>query len=142
MGTRSLTYIYDGRSKVLCMYRQYDGYPTGHGAELADFLKPFRVVNGLGAPSNEKIANGMGCLAAQLVTHFKGFGAGNFYLMSTSRKLDAWQEYEYHVRDKSITVFDLYGDGDKPKRQIFKGTWQQYYCWIVEQLAKKAKHAA
>lgn len=138
MGTRSLTYVYDGHSKVLCLYRQYDGYPTGHGAELADFLKPFRIVNGLGARDNQKLANGMGCLAGQLVTHFKGFEAGNFYLMSTSRKLDAWQEYEYHIRDKSITVYDLYGTEEKPKRQLFKGSWLEYYEWIDQQKLKEA----
>lgn len=142
MGTRSLTYVYDGRSCVLCLYRQFDGYPTGHGQELADFLKPFRIVNGLGARDNQKIANGMGCMAGQLVSHFKGDTAGYFYLMPTSRKLDAWQEYEYHIRQKSITVFDLYGEGEKPRRQIFKGTWQAFYKWIDEQLAKEAKYAA
>lgn len=138
MGTRSLTYVYDGRGKVLCLYRQYDGYPTGHGAELADFIKPFRIVNGLGARDNQKLANGMGCLAGQLVTHFKGDTVGDFYLMSTSRKLDAWQEYEYHIRDKSITVYDLYGTEEKPKRQIFKGSWLEYYEWINQQKLKEA----
>ena len=34
MGTRSLTYVYDDYSvntPIMCMYRQHDGYPTGHG---------------------------------------------------------------------------------------------------------------
>lgn len=137
MGTRSLTYIYDGRSKVLCMYRQYDGYPTGHGAKLAAFLKPYTIVNGLGSRDSAKVANGMGCLAAQMVAEFKT-GAGNIYLMPTSRKLDAWQEYEYHIRNKSVTVFDLYGEGDTPKREIFKGSWIEFYNWIAEQQAKEA----
>lgn len=141
MGTRSLTYIYDGRSRVLCMYRQYDGYPTGHGAELADFLMPFKIVNGLGAQDNQKIANGMGCLAAQLVGHFK-ICAGNIYLMPTSKKLDAWQEYEYHIRKDSITVFDMYGEGDTPRREIFKGKWEQFFSWIVQQIAKEKQQNA
>ena len=34
--------------KPVCnMYRQFDGYPTGHGAELAEFLNGGRLVNGL-----------------------------------------------------------------------------------------------
>ena len=38
MGTRSLTFVYDEQEAIINMYRQYDGYPTGHGAELAEFL--------------------------------------------------------------------------------------------------------
>lgn len=138
MGTRSLTYVYDGKSRILCLYRQYDGYPTGHGAELSEFLHPFRIVNGLGARDNQKLANGMGCLAAQIVSHFKGDTAGNFYIMSLSKKLNAGQEFEYHIREKSITVFDLYGTEEKPKRKLFKGTWIEYYEWIDQQKLKEA----
>ena len=37
MGTRSLTFVYDeNNTPVLNMYRQFDGYPSGHGAELAE----------------------------------------------------------------------------------------------------------
>ena len=42
MGTRSLTFVYEKygqvQKPVVNMYRQFDGYPTGHGAELAEFL--------------------------------------------------------------------------------------------------------
>ena len=45
MGTRSLTYVYDDNNDpIICMYRQFDGYPTGHGSELADFLTPFKII--------------------------------------------------------------------------------------------------
>lgn len=48
MGTRSLTFVYDEDDKtpIVNMYRQFDGYPSGHGADLADFLLPLRLVNG------------------------------------------------------------------------------------------------
>ena len=53
MGTRSLTYVYDNDDvPVVCMYRQFDGYPTGHGSELAHFLVPFKIVNGISAMAN------------------------------------------------------------------------------------------
>ena len=64
MGTRSLTYIYDSHNEdiLTCIYRQYDGYITGHGLELASYLSGFKIVNGLGArDENVKVANGMGC---------------------------------------------------------------------------------
>jgi hypothetical protein len=95
MGTRSLTFVYDGEEPIINMYRQYDGYPTGHGAEIAEFLAPFTMVNGLGINETRKVANGMGCLAAQLVANFKD-GAGQFYLYPVTAK-DCGQDYEYHI---------------------------------------------
>ena len=62
MGTRSLTRVIDrqeclsfakghlaknvGKSYVN-MYRQFDGYIEGMGVDLAEFLLPFTVVNGI-----------------------------------------------------------------------------------------------
>lgn len=114
MGTRSLTFVYDsyrdedGNMKyqpIINLYRQYDGYPSGHGADLVAFLNPFRIVNGLGAETKERIANGMGCLAAQLVAHFKD-GPGQFYLYPTSSD-NCGQDYEYHIyenEDRELCV--------------------------------------
>ena len=47
MGTRSLTVIEneDG-AEIVVMYRQYDGYPSVHGAALALFLDEKHLVNG------------------------------------------------------------------------------------------------
>ena len=105
MGTRALTFVYDGETPIINLYRQYDGYPTGHGAELAEFLNGFKIVNGLGPASPSRIANGMGCLAAQLVSHFKGDEAGQFYLYSP-QTVECGQDYEYHVyqKDKELRV--------------------------------------
>jgi hypothetical protein len=62
------------------MYRQMDGYPEGHGAELVSFLEGMVITNGINLGNQpEKSANGMECLAAQLVSHFKT-GVGGFYL--------------------------------------------------------------
>lgn len=95
MGTRSLTFVYDedGRS-IISMYRQYDGYPSGHGKDLAEFLEPITMVNGIGM-TEAVIANGPGCLAAQLVAHFKD-GPGGIYLEPTTA-VDCGQDYEYHI---------------------------------------------
>lgn len=107
MGTRSLTFVYDGEEPIINMYRQYDGYPTGHGAEIAEFLAPFTMVNGLQLDEKRKVANGMGCLAAQLVANFKD-GAGGFYLYPTSA-VDCGQDYEYHIFDNVLTFLDENG---------------------------------
>lgn len=74
MGTRHLTVVkdHDGEDLVV-MYGQWDGYLSGHGKELKEFLDGFVIVNGITLEKEQlpKIANGMGCLAAQLVGHFK-----------------------------------------------------------------------
>jgi hypothetical protein len=94
MGTRALTFVYDGSTPIINMYRQYDGYPSGHGLELAEFLTQGRLVNGLSG-KNETVFNGMGCLAAAMVANFKQ-SAGGFYIHSVE-STECGQDYEYHV---------------------------------------------
>lgn len=102
MGTRCLTFVYDDNDQpILNLYRQYDGYPSGHGAELARFLERGRLVNGL-TGDNRPAFNGMGCLAAQLVANFKD-GPGGFYIHSVEAK-DCGQDYEYHVYQREGVV--------------------------------------
>lgn len=123
MGTRSLTYVYDtDNTPVVCMYRQYDGYMEGHGLELAEFLSPLAVVNGLGAKS-EKVANGMGCLAAQMVAHFKD-GAGQFYLHAPVLGQDCCQDYEYHVFKDTVRVISIGSNNDTV---VFDDNWEQFH---------------
>lgn len=96
MGTRSLTFVYEDGEPLVCMYRQFDGYPSGHGEELAEFLASGKLVNGLPGDGT-KVFNGMCCLAAQMVDHFMK-GPGSIYLMPPTPGTDHGQEYEYHVR--------------------------------------------
>jgi hypothetical protein len=106
MGTRSITYVYeeDG-SMIIALYGQYDGYLSGMGKDLEGFLKPIVVVNGMTRGNERKIANGMGCLAAQLVAHFKS-EPGTFRLYPPTTDIYAGQEYEYHIRnsDKGLLI--------------------------------------
>jgi hypothetical protein len=139
MGTRSLTFVYDGETPIINMYRQYDGYPTGHGAELAQFLTPFTLVNGLGRNDDRKIANGMGCLAAQLIAHFKQT-PGGFYIHPVT-DTECGQDYEYHVyqdaeglrvriTDRGCNMFGL-TMSDK-NDAIFDGTLAEFTAFCTE----------
>jgi hypothetical protein len=94
MGTRALTFVYEGEKAIVNMYRQYDGYPSGHGLELAEFLTQGRLVNGLSG-KNETVFNGMGCLAAAMVANFKDT-PGGFYIYSVD-ETECGQDYEYHI---------------------------------------------
>jgi len=73
MGTRSLTVIKDGDKndeEIVVMYSQFDGYLSGHGKLLKEAIGDLEVVNGY-SPNNTNVANGMSCLAAQLIMKFK-----------------------------------------------------------------------
>lgn len=100
MGTRCLTVFMDAEEEICNMYRQMDGYPDGHGQELADFLSGFKVCNGINMADERvvlKLANGMGCLAAQTVAFFKVQGEADYnrkleiekYMAGISTKVDA-----------------------------------------------------
>jgi hypothetical protein len=121
MGTRSLTYVYDDDMPLVCMYRQCDGYPSGHGTELAEFLLSGKMVNGLSG-DDTKVFNGMCCLAAQMVAHFKQ-GPGGIYLMPPTPGADHGQEYEYHVRfEDQIKVKVM----DEPENVLFDGALSEF----------------
>jgi hypothetical protein len=97
MGTRSLTVLKDEENKeIAVLYRQYDGYPTGHGKELAEFCANREITNGI---CSGRTANGMGCLAAQIIAIFKT-EVGGFYLYS-ARTRNCSEEYIYYVTKKA-----------------------------------------
>ncbi len=124
MGTRSTTVVYEESSRpIINMYRQMDGYPSGHGKELADFLDGFNVVNGISSKDEGKIANGMNCLAGQLIAHFKK-APGGFYLYPVDNR-DYGQDYEYHIYhiDGKIKIF--IADPSK-EDNIFEGTLEEF----------------
>ncbi len=124
MGTRSLTFVYDNDDAMINMYRQFDGYPSGHGLELAEFLNSFaEITNGYHFDDTRKIANGMGCLAAQLVSNFK-VGVGQFYLYPVTAN-DCGQEYEYHIHRDRVVVKNYNGN------VMFNGDWTAFRSFCL-----------
>ncbi len=93
-----------------CIYKQFDSYLSGLGLELYDFLKDMKIVNGISNRNTGKIANGSGCLYAQLISYLKnkhggrfmappGCKAGSVYLVPIEDITeDHWQEYTYNIR--------------------------------------------
>jgi len=124
MGTRSLTRVFEGDRAVVIIYRQHDGYPEGHGLELAGFLKGRRL-DGLHPSSNgAEVSNGMGCLAASLVGALKTC-PGEIYLTSDC---DEAEEYEYDIRANgsgfSVRV-------RKWSEQIFDGNLERFAAFCA-----------
>lgn len=127
METRSLTYVYDDDVALVCMYRQFDGYPSGHGAELAEFLASGKMVNGLSG-DDTKVFKGMCCLAAQMVAHFKK-EPGGIYLVAPAPGAEHGQEYEYHIRlEDQIKVKVM----DDPENVLFDGELPEFIEFCKE----------
>lgn len=141
MGTRSLTVVKDEGLEIITLYRQYDGYPSGHGEELVEFLKPFSIVNGLSG-KREKVANGMGCLAAQIVAHLKTEPGGIYIYPPGSR--DCGEEWIYTVYEKDgkltlkvqagrVTFFGLPGTKQDNMPVVFDDTLDKWNPKEVEE---------
>lgn len=151
MGTRSLTKVIrtwedttgkKHRQPLTCMYRQYDGYMSGHGAELAEWLSGYTVVNGIPMDKSEPMFNGMDCLAAQMFVHFKSSGckedgtptsnAGNIYCLHPDAS-DCWEEFLYEISEENkqlfITVYETWGGTAK---ELFHGTPEELLTKIEE----------
>ena len=129
MGTRSLTYVYVEDTPIMCMYRQFDGYPSGHGVELAEFLTQIEMGNGIsGEPELFSSANGMGCLAAQMIVNFKK-SPGGFYIYPVELDQACWQEYEYHVYEKQVVV-------KNPTEVIFEGSYEEFMSFCYDKVTE------
>lgn len=122
MTVSSLTLIYDKNERAFVnMYRQFDGYPEVHGRELAIFLNSFdAIVNGYRPGDLRKIADGMECLAAQMISHLKK-GVGGYYLRHPD-DINCGQTYVYHIFKNRIEVF-VNGEND------FVGNVNEFYQW-------------
>lgn len=126
MGTRSLTVVNDNDGREIAVfYKQYDGYPTGYGTELAKFLAGKLIVNGISGQTAVIAANGMGCLAAQIVAHFKTEIGG--YYMHPAGTRDAGEDFVYKVNQKgtSIQLTCLDYDG----KILFEGSPDKFINW-------------
>jgi hypothetical protein len=147
MGTRSLTTFISTwkdektgkvkNDKIVTMYRQYDGYPTGHGLQLAEFLNQGKLVNGIGSNETQLVFNGMGCLAAQVVANFKE-GAGNIYL-HRGGTTGCWEEYRYEVigneetKELTFKCIEVHGKA----KTLYEGSVQGF----LEFLEKEKENA-
>lgn len=95
MSTHSKTVILDDYGyPLIAFYRQSDGGFDGHGKELQEFLSGMTIVNGITDLNAKKQANGMDCLAAQIIAHFKK-GIGEIYITA-----DTYPNQEYHYSVK------------------------------------------
>jgi hypothetical protein len=131
MGTRSTYRVIEQYKKedgsiennnLVLVYRQYDGYPTGHPLETAEWLATGTVVNGLGMAEERLVFNGAGCLAAQLISKFKD-GPGGTYVHNLESRGECWEDYLYDVIVKEDrTIEYVCYNNNEDKTELFRGT--------------------
>ena len=132
MGTRSTYRIIEQftdektnkviNQEICLMYRQFDGYPSGHPCETAEWLASGEVVNGFSSNETKLIFNGAGCLAAQLVAKYKTEPGGT-YLNPLKHRGKCWEDYLYDiiVKEDQTIEFVCYENG-KRKTEVFRGS--------------------
>lgn len=131
MGTRSQTVVYDAGEKIVQIYRQMDGYPSGHGKALVEFMTGLTLVNGIRIGTQDgtqvgRIANGAGCFAAQLVGHLKQGWVGSIYLEPTSTGIKQ-HDFTYELRiDPFVLQYGVFITVYNWKEKVFKGTLEQF----------------
>lgn len=148
MGTRSLTVITDiwknkeekVKKEICVIYRQYDGYLNGHGMELYDKLKGMDIVNGLGIrDENKRVANGMSCLAAQVIKELKD-APGNIYLYPAGER-NMGEEFIYYlypengklmlkVTEGEVAFFGMPGTPEEEMKPIYEGLLDDFEAFL------------
>lgn len=101
MGTRSVTrfiHVEKETSKLpeeetiyVSIYQQFDGYYSGVGRSILEFIKSGEIVNGFGMDERKQF-NGLGCMAAQFISEEKD-GVGGLYITNQEDQ----QEYNYDI---------------------------------------------
>jgi len=119
MSTRSITHIHEekefnnGEEKTICsFYRHCDGYPTGHGQDLANWLKDKKVMNGRVAGA----FNGTGEAAIKLMNHILDL-AGCLVSVVSTQTTDIWEAYIYDIyyRNNEFVIITSVADSDTQK---------------------------
>lgn len=150
MSTRSITTVksrWEGKEwkTHAVIYRHSDGYLSGHGAFLADFLQGLEVINGIPMNPPPCYANGPGQLAAQLVWCLQMDGADPHLESHTDSTFG--QEFHYEILvdfgpdggDVTLVVYDgpvtFFGEGgDECTNEIFRGTVLDFLGFLEERL--------
>lgn len=104
MGTRSNVRFRDDGGRILtCVYRQYDGYPSGMGNDLLNILNggDVEITNGFGGDqAAPAVFNGMGCMAAYVIGALKQARIGNVYMYPSDHEPGSCGEeylYEFYL---------------------------------------------
>ncbi len=113
MSTTANINIYDGEiepeNKIVAIYNQNDGYPSGLGWDIVQYLHGKKIINGIEENDDwNNSFNGMGCLAASLIANLKT-NIGGIYIVKEN---DDWAEYIYKIYLKDGKIYVLITTSD------------------------------
>jgi len=103
----------DPTEEIICtFYRHHNGYPEGHGADLAKWLDGKKLVNGITLDQDRSITfNRAGTMAVQLMAYIQKISGCE--VLPTGSK-DCGEEYIYDIyfRDNEFWVlaYSVYDD--------------------------------
>ena len=100
MGTRSVIKFYENGVFLWAVYQQFDGYLSGVGKDLKEFIKSKQWVNGF---QNNNQFNGMGCFVSQFISNFKS-GTGGLYIIPEKECADYGYNYRVDFVDGKIEL--------------------------------------
>lgn len=117
------------KNKLVNIYVQFDGYPSGHPMETMEWLASGTVVNGLGMDRPKTVFNGASCLAAQLVARLKN-GPGGTYIHPMNHFGLCGEDYMYDIIVDGYTIkIIVYSNTSKKRfsgKKLFEGTPEEY----------------
>jgi hypothetical protein len=134
MSTRSITRIFsidesNEKTHLVSFYRHSDGYPEGHGKDLAKILSKGKYVSGLPIDEDSRVLgnyfNGAGCASASIVSLLKD-EPGRIYIIPAERD-NMWEEWVYiiNLKDKGGEITIQIKDTREGEDLWFEGTPQE-----------------
>lgn len=152
MSTRGNIVIKQSKKGAILVniYHHSDSYLSGLGQTLADFLYNRTIVNGISlADTKKRISNGIGDLAAQLITLLKEDpeSAGGVYIHRPKSPLGDPNDYTYVIYPETTTAQGKDWETGEPfnyeretgvillnvysyKTKLFSGTADEFNEWI------------
>ncbi len=108
MGTRSITHIHESNKsdeRIVCsFFRHSDGYPDGHGKDLAGWLDGKKLVNSIGEGFVEgRDFNRAGTMAVPLMQHIQTLSGCEVISTGDTEYGEEWI-YDIYFRDDVFVV--------------------------------------
>jgi hypothetical protein len=105
MGAHARINIWNEGEILTSICKKANGYPKTLGKEIADFSHDMAIVNGSLPEDDRRLARGMGCYAAQLITSLKfSEGPGDVYIRETSL-ISHGEEFIYNIRHEGGKIW-------------------------------------
>ena len=119
MGTRNLTMVISNGETKVAQYGQWDGYPSGNGAIVLDFLHTTNLEEFKKKLNKVIFVNGN--KEKEIQNWLKSIGSDNGWLTGEQSKL-YHEKYPYLTRDNGANILQMIMDGEEDEIWITDST--------------------